>query len=242
MIDRVASTTLVLLMLVGALVGGASEASAQGRGPTDGRRAADDGWWRVEPSPDRYARRHDRRYDRRHDRRHDRRNHRRDAPPFCRSGRGHPVHGYRWCVENGFAPPRRYAHRPSPRRHWRPYRHDRVLVVRHAPVRVVRPRVAFDVRVIVDLLGPGLYGDIRGHARRHGYRGTPVARWVPYGDRGWVLQVRQHGRPLAELVDVDGDRRLDAVWFYEGRPDDRPHDRYEDRYGDRYDRRDGRRW
>ena len=26
------------------------------------------------------------------------------GPPFCRSGEGHPVHGWGWCVRKGFAP------------------------------------------------------------------------------------------------------------------------------------------
>lgn len=130
----------------------------------------------------------------------------REGPPFCRTGRGHPKFGYRWCVEKGFAPPRRsrWTHRSYGR-----------VVVRHAPARVARPRVTFDVRVMVDLLGPRLYSHITAYSRRHGYRGDPVARWVPMGARGWVLQVRQDGRPLAELVDFDGDRRIDDVWLFD---------------------------
>lgn len=26
------------------------------------------------------------------------------GPPFCRSGEGHPVHGWGWCVRKGFGP------------------------------------------------------------------------------------------------------------------------------------------
>ena len=26
------------------------------------------------------------------------------GPPFCRSGQGHPAHGWEWCVRKGFAP------------------------------------------------------------------------------------------------------------------------------------------
>lgn len=25
------------------------------------------------------------------------------GPPFCQNGNGHPVHGWRWCVEKGYA-------------------------------------------------------------------------------------------------------------------------------------------
>lgn len=130
----------------------------------------------------------------------------REGPPFCRNGRGHPKFGYRWCVEKGFAPPRRSR--------WT-HRSYGDVVVRHAPARVARPRATFDVRVMIDLLGPRLYSHITAYSRRHGYRSEPVARWVPMGSRGWVLQVRQDGRPLAELVDIDGDRRVDDVWLFD---------------------------
>lgn len=229
------SYTLGLLALGGILaLTSVPEVAAQGRGPTEGRRAADDGWWDVEPRRESRAdsRREYRRESRREYRRESRRDHRSDrraraytknAPPFCRSGAGHPVHGYRWCVDKGFAPPRyhrydrddRYYDRYHDRRYWHHRRYARVIVVRREPVRVVRPRVVFEARVIIDLLGARLYRDIHGYGVERGYRGEPVARWVPYGDRGWVLQVRQDGYPLAELVDFDGDRRIDDVWFYD---------------------------
>jgi hypothetical protein len=59
------------------------------------------------------------------------------APKFCKNGRGHPVHGYRWCVEKGFSPARHYRH---PERHY--YRDQHVYgrsawdVVRRDPCRM----------------------------------------------------------------------------------------------------------
>lgn len=34
------------------------------------------------------------------------------GPAFCRSGRGHPVHGWAWCVRKGFVRPRPYRELP----------------------------------------------------------------------------------------------------------------------------------
>lgn len=185
----------IWLLLVGALLWMSVPdlAAAQGRGPTSGRPGTVE-WWSPRPyAQDGYA---------------PRRAVRKDAPPFCRNRQGHPVHGWRWCVEKGFV-------RPEARHAWRPYRPNRVVVVRQRPRLVVRPRVVFRADVIVDVLGLELYRNVIDWGRRSGYRGQPVARWVPYGRRGWVLQVRQDGFPLAELIDRDGDRRIDDVWVYE---------------------------
>ena len=209
----------LLILVAGTL---AAESSAQGRSGTAGQpgaaeaRGAD--WWQPRP----YARKG---YA-------PRRAVRRDAPPFCRNRTGHPVHGWRWCVEKGFV-------RPEARHAWRPYRPSRVVVVRKRPRSVVSPRVVIGADVILDVLGAEVYANVEAWGRRSGYRGKPVGRWVPHHTRGWVLQVSQDGFPLAELIDENGDRRIDQVWVYEPerlRKDDR-HDntrRYDDR---RYDDR-----
>jgi len=185
-----------------------STSAAQGRGPTAGRPGTVD-WWEPRPySQSGYASRH---------------TVRKGAPPYCRSRRGHPVHGWSWCVEKGFV-------RPQARKAWRPYRPNRVVVIRERPRRFVRSGVVFQANVMIDLLGVQLYRDVRRWGDRLGRRGRPVARWVPIGRRGWVIQVWQNGFPVAELVDPNGDRRLDEVWLFE--PERLGRERYDD---DRYD-------
>jgi len=145
-------------------------------------------------------------------------------------------------VEKGFV-------RPEARHAWRPYQPSRTVVVRKRPRPIVSPRVVIRADVIVDLLGVEVYRDIESWGRRSGYGGEPVGRWLPYESRGWVLQISQDGFPLAELIDRDGDRRIDDVWVYEPESLKRDRPRYDDRYDhydDRYDadenRYDDRRW
>jgi len=191
--------------------------AAQGRGATSGRPGAIE-WWAPRPyAQEGYA---------------PRRAVRKDAPPFCRNRQGHPVHGWRWCIEKGFV-------RPEARHAWRPYRPSQIVVVNRRPRQVVRSRVVFRADVMIDLLGRDLYRNVRGWGKRSGFRGDPVARWVPFGPRGWVLQVSQDGFPLAEMIDRNGDRRIDDVWVYE--PERLHRDRYrapqydDDRGDERYD-------
>jgi len=192
---RFSTLTALLILVAGTF---AAESYAQGRSGTAGRpsvteaRGAD--WWQPRPyAREGYA---------------PRRAVRRDAPPFCQDRTGHPVHGWRWCVEKGFV-------RPEARHAWRPYRPSRVVVVRKRPRRVVSPRVVIGADVILDVLGAEVYANVEMWGRRSGYRGEPVGRWMPHHSRGWVLQVRQDGFPLAELIDENGDRRIDQVWVYE---------------------------
>ena len=237
-----------LLLLVSGLI--SADAWSQGRNATKGRPSAEDArgtaygsaydaeWWAPRPyAREGYA---------------PRRAVRKNAPPFCRNRSGHPVHGWRWCVEKGFV-------RPEARHAWRPYQPSRIVVVRKRPRLVVSPRVVIRADVIVDLLGVEVYRTIESWGRRSGYRGEPVGRWLPYESRGWVLQISQDGFPLAELVDRDGDRRIDDVWVYEPQRLQRDRPRYDDRdedyddryddyddryddYDDRYDDRGNRRW
>ncbi len=106
------------------------------------------------------------------------------------------------------------------------------MVVQKRPRLVVSPRVVIRADVIVDLLGVEVYRNIEAWGRRSGYRGEPVGRWLPYESRGWVLQISQDGFPLAELIDRNGDRRIDDVWVYEPERLQRDRPRYDD---DRYD-------
>ena len=121
------------------------------------------------------------------------------GPPFCRSGRGHPVHGRQWCREKGWGYGGAVWDRRgglgdiilrSPDR----YRHGSVL----------------DRRGLVDILGEAVLGRLIREARLD--RRAPVhGRWMAPRGRTGVLQIRSGTRPVAELSDVDGDRRVDVV-------------------------------
>lgn len=172
---------------------------------------------------DRYERRRDRddrdRYDRRSGdyvdvilgrrgderaRRRDRRDRRRgNGPAFCRSGRGHPVHGRQWCRDKG----------------WGSYDRGRVVWYRRAgwdDVRYRRSRVSYgdgtilDQRDLVDILGDVIFRRLTREthlARTDRVRG----RWLRPGGRANVLQIRSGAYPVAELTDTNGDGRVDVV-------------------------------
>ena len=189
--------------------------------------AQDSGWWSwalPEVGDHRYDDRNDRdrdddRYDRRSGdyvdvilgRRGDDRVHRRDrrdrrrgnAPAFCRSGRGHPVHGLQWCRDKG----------------WGSYDRDPVVWYRRAgwdDVRYRRSRIRYrdgailDRRELVDVLGEVIFGRLARETRLartdriHG-------RWLRPGGRASVLQIRSGTYPMAELTDTNGDGRVDVV-------------------------------
>lgn len=69
---------------------------------------------------------------------------------------------------------------------------------------------AIDRFGLIDILGDVVFARLVRDARLG--RGDLVSgRWMaPYG-RGSVLQIRSGPRPVAELSDVDGDGRVDAV-------------------------------
>lgn len=132
-------------------------------------------------------------------------------------------------------PGRPPGHQPPPTSCRLAYRHRRgsaVVVTHHGVVRrrpaprwrtrpardVVfrRPRdtgVHVSVEIIVDLLGRDRVRRLRKRRRRLGLRGTLTGRWISGDrDRELVLQIRAGRRPLAELVDRTGDRRVDAMY------------------------------
>jgi hypothetical protein len=124
------------------------------------------------------------------------------GPPFCRSGRGHPVHGRAWCREKG----------------WDRYDRGRVVWDRRGGWGdiILRNRGryrhggAIDRSGLIDILGDVIFARLARDARLG--RGDLVSgRWLSPYDRGSVLQVRSGARPVAELSDVDGDGRVDAV-------------------------------
>lgn len=127
------------------------------------------------------------------------------GPAFCRSGVGHPVHGRDWCRRKGFDP----GSLP-----W-----VRVPLEDVRLGKSERPR-RFDGRLgprdLADILGQGV---LRRLLERAGVDASPSflnGRWqegIAAADAR-VLQVRAVDRPLAEINDLDGDGRVDAVLLY----------------------------
>jgi hypothetical protein len=153
----------------------------------------------------------DRRNDGRDDGWYDPRNDRRDddwdsdrngkngkGPAFCRSGAGHPVHGRAWCREKGFGLGSNNNGR------WDRVTWDDVIFRR-------RPRAdTFGRDGLYDLLGGSVYNRIDSQRRYWGVNAPLVGRWNTFEGRS-VLIVAAGGIPLAELVDRNGDRRVDYI-------------------------------
>lgn len=151
-------------------------------------RGDDDGWGRA----DRDARDRDARSRRRG-----------SGPPFCRSGRGHPVHGMAWCREKGWA-----GSRTAP-----------VLWQRDGGwggIDLGKSRLprsgggVIDRGGLIDILGEVVFGRLVRNARLDRDDGIS-GRWLMPADRSRVLQIRSRSGPIAELSDVDGDGRVDVV-------------------------------
>lgn len=124
------------------------------------------------------------------------------GPAFCRNGRGHPVHGWRWCVEKGWAT-RGYAR--TARLRW-----DRV---RWGYVRLHTPRgsgrvewlpasAVLDFRVVQRL---------HRHAVGLGLRGSLAARVFRDRRGGVSVEIRAGRLVFAEIVDRNRDGRADLV-------------------------------
>ena len=175
-----------------------STRSGTARGRTDTR--SDDRYDR-----DRYERRdRDRRYDRNDDRRG-------NAPAFCRSGKGHPVHGWQWCRDKGWDNDRRWDDR---RRNDSRYndRWDRVdwgsVIFRDRDRQ--RRNDSFGSSVLRDVLGDVVFGRLDTHSRRLGQSNRLDGRWLPYNN-GYLLQVHAGGIPIARLIDANRDGRAETI-------------------------------
>lgn len=127
------------------------------------------------------------------------------APPFCRSGLGHPVHGRAWCRRQGFALG------PLP---W--------VQARIGDVRLgesERPR-RFDGRLgardLAAILGEDVLRRLLDEAGRDASVSFLNGRWQDgvAGPGARVLQIRVVDRPLAEISDLDADGRAEAVLLY----------------------------
>lgn len=130
------------------------------------------------------------------------------GPAFCRSGRGHPVHGWGWCVEKGWAPaPYRYERAAVP---WMPVRWDHVYL--YEP----DDRYRRGHPVLIDIVGERVYRRLHRHRDRLGLRAGLTFAWFDRGDGAVVLQVRAGSYPIAEFLDYGYDGYVDRVMLRRG--------------------------
>lgn len=123
------------------------------------------------------------------------------GPPFCRDGRGHPVHGLDWCRDKGWDDDGRLWQRAS----W-----PDVIFGRREP-----ESRALDRRSLADVLGEIVLGRVDERSRYLGLADALVGRWVAVDGGGSVLQVKSGDVPVAELTDADGDGRVDGTILLE---------------------------
>ena len=132
------------------------------------------------------------------------RNERGNGPSFCRSGAGHPVFGWEWCLDRGWDRSGSRAIRWE-QRTWedvifRTPRGDR--------------RQTLDRRGLEGVLGDIVFGRIDTRRRALGSSADYRGRWTTSGN-GRELWITAGGVPIARLVDADGDRRVDRIWTAE---------------------------
>ena len=118
-----------------------------------------------------------------------------NGPPFCRDGRGHPVHGREWCRDKGW----------DDEVGWRDVGWEDVILGRPDGR---RERDRIDRGGLADILGGVILGRLDAQGRALG-GGALEGRLIEGRTR--VLQVRSGDLPLAELMDVDRDGRVDRV-------------------------------
>ena len=123
------------------------------------------------------------------------------GPPFCRDGRGHPVHGLDWCRDKGWDDDGRLWQRAS----W-----PDVILGRRGT-----ESGALDRRSLAEILGDVVLGRVDQRSRYLGLGDALVGRWIPVEGGGSVLQVQSDGVPVAELTDADGDGRVDGAILLE---------------------------
>lgn len=115
------------------------------------------------------------------------------SPAFCRSGSGHPVYGRSWCVQKGFG---------LGNANWNRVTWGDV---------VLQPRRAS----ISDVLSSVVLGRLTNYAaQRLGLTSPLYGSWLNNTTDRRVYIVRSGSVPVAEMVDVNGDRRADYVLLY----------------------------
>lgn len=126
------------------------------------------------------------------------------GPAFCRSGAGHPVYGRQWCIQRGYGLGRDVR--------WDRVRWDDVIFRRT----LARADYQFGRGGLIDVLGDVVFGRLDARRRYLGIGAPLSGRWFLSDERA-ILLVSAGGMPLAELVDVNRDRRVDLILVNFGR-------------------------
>jgi hypothetical protein len=127
----------------------------------------------------------------------------RGGPPFCQNGQGHPVHGRQWCRDKGFGLGGGVFDTRWDDRGWED-------VILRAPRGADRRRGVLDRGGLIDVLGDVVYGRLAAEGSRLGTTAPLNGRWLR-ADGASILQIRSGSRPVAELTDLNGNGRVDAV-------------------------------
>lgn len=141
------------------------------------------------------------------------------GPAFCRSGRGHPVHGWRWCARRGwrarqYRPVRAYPlpARAYPAGIWASVRWDGVwLDVGYAPARYDRHAP------LRSWIGRGTARRIRQHADWLGLHGRLRGQWLDSGYGGIEVEVSAGSVPVARLIDRERDGHAEVLLLRQAR-------------------------
>ncbi|MGQ0561926.1 MAG: hypothetical protein ACT443_08650 [Gemmatimonadota bacterium] len=152
-----------------------------------------------------------------HDRRDDRRRYDCDAdddddfnrgrasrgsgPPFCRNGRGHPVHGMSWCRQKG------WEDASLRNAGWRD-------IILRRPRTVAQSDLGRSI--LLDILGSSGYGRFDQQRSRLGLGSSLTGRWYDSSD-GSLLNLFAGGIQVARILDRDRDGRADVVLLNYGR-------------------------
>ena len=85
------------------------------------------------------------------------------GPPFCRNGRGHPVHGQAWCQAKGWTAT------------WQRTRWDDVVL---RDPRQRRSGRVYEQDTLAEILGRVVFGRVESQRRRVGAGGPLQGRWL----------------------------------------------------------------
>jgi hypothetical protein len=130
------------------------------------------------------------------------------VPAFCSSGAGHPLHGRSWCVRHGYTLGRAMV--------WNQVRWEDAVL---RPVRRDRP---VSRSILSDVLGEVVLRRLEEQRRRLDAQTPLSGRWRPAEGSGELLQVFSGRTPVAELLDWDGNGRIDLVLLYDGLVQEQP--------------------
>lgn len=150
-----------------------------------------------------------------------------NGPPFCRSGQGHPVHGWEWCVAKGWAAGPQYG-TPSRIQEWIEVVWEDARFREPARTRgnrrhQRRDREWMGRRELAQLAGDAVVRRIQEYGRSSrvapGDRADPGmrGRWVRGDFEGVALEIQIGDVPVAYLHDPYERGRAESVFLRPGR-------------------------